>query len=286
MESTANIITPDIAFNEPPIVFVRKTKYRLAIDDILDGFRQWQIWLLIAYMDIRLRYRRSVLGPFWVTLSMMITVYSMGYLYSSVFHSDLNSYFPYLTAGMIGWALVSNSIMELTDTYTNYEGLVKQIKLPFMLYIHRVSMRNIFIFFHNLIVIVPVLILFHQSVNANMLLLIPALAVFYINALSYGLILAILGARYRDVSQMIKSMVQVIFFVTPIMWKPDVLSANKQLLVHLNPMNSFLEMIRAPLLGTVPSNHDLKYVLLITVAGILLSFFLFARVRSRIVYWL
>lgn len=283
MESTATTYEE----SNTPIVFERKSQRQLAFGDFFTGLKEWRTWLLLAYLDIRLRYRRSVLGPFWITLSMAITVYTMGYLYGHLFHSDLQSYFPYLTAGMLGWALTSNTIMELTDTFTNYEGMLKQIKLPYSLYVHRVAMRNILIFFHNLLVIIPVLLMFHQvaKVNFYTLLLIPGLMIFYVLALTYGMIFAMIGARYRDVSQIVKSLIQVVFFLTPIMWRPEVLPADKQFIVKLNPFHSILEMIRAPLLGMVPSAYDFCMVLGVTVLGMIGCYKLFTRYRARIVYW-
>src|SRR5258708_2503583 len=113
----------------------------LALADIRDGLRLWPIWMMLAYQDIKLRYRRSVLGPLWLTISMAITVYTMGFIYSSIFNTDIASYFPYLAAGMLSWTMVSSIVTELTDGFTVSEPLMKQIKLPYTLYIHRIVSR-------------------------------------------------------------------------------------------------------------------------------------------------
>lgn len=260
---------------------------RLALKDITEAIVKWRVWLMLAYQDIKLRYRRSVLGPFWITLSMAITVYSMGLLYSHLFHSDINTYFPYLVGGMLSWALISGTIIELIDTFAQTEGMIKQIKLPYNLYIHRVATRNLYIFFHNVLVIIPILIIFHQSakVNLNTLLLFPGLAIIYFNAITYGMVLAIIGARYRDLSQILKSLIQVVFFLTPIMWRPDALPANKKFIVLLNPFNAFVNTVRAPLIGTAPTAQDLFIVTIVTFFGAILSYNMFVRYRSRIIYW-
>src|SRR3990167_7170629 len=74
------------------ITFPEVTQRQLAQEDITDGCKKWRIWLMLAYQDIKLRYRRSVLGPFWITMSMAITVYSMGYLYGHLFHIPIQEY--------------------------------------------------------------------------------------------------------------------------------------------------------------------------------------------------
>jgi ABC-type polysaccharide/polyol phosphate export permease len=269
-------------------VFPKRSPKTLAWNDLNQSLREWRAWMMLAYQDIKLRYRRSVIGPFWITLSMAITVYTMGYLYSHLFKTDMQIYFPFLVSGMLAWALFSSTITDLVDTFVTYESMIKQIKLPYTLYIQRVIMRNIFIFFHNLIVIVPVLAFFHEvaKVNFNTLLLIPGLLIFYVNALTYGLILAMIGTRYRDISQMIKSIIQIIFFVTPIMWQPQALPADKQILVLANPIYAFLELIRPPMIGQTPPLIELYIAMAFTILGIVICFAMFTRYRARIIYWI
>ena len=277
---------PDRADDE--IIFEPVDQTLLAWGDIKDGIRKWPIWLMLAYQDIKLRYRRSVLGPFWLTLSMAITIYTMGYIYSHIFHTDMADYFPYLTGGMLAWTLLSTLVTEFTDGLAASEHLIKQIKLPYTLYIHRIACRNMIIFFHNLVVIVPIWIIYHEttSVNFNTLLLFPSLLLIYVNAVSYGMILSMIGARYRDISQIIKSLVQVTFFITPVMWTPDALIAKNHYIVDLNPFYHYIELIRAPLNGHAPSLYNIGFAVMMTLVGLLGAWMILVRRRSRIVYWL
>ncbi|HTM62957.1 MAG TPA: ABC transporter permease [Gammaproteobacteria bacterium] len=271
------------------VIFTPVSQSKLALIDILDGARKWPIWFMLAYQDIKLRYRRSVLGPFWLTISMAITVYSMGFLYAKLFHVQLDHYFPFLVSGMLGWTLISTIVIEFVDGLATSESLIKQIKLPYTLYIHRITCRNILIFFHNIFVIIPIMIIYHETakVNLNTLLLLPGLAVIYLNCISFGMILALIGARYRDIAQIIKSLMQVVFFITPVMWGPEVLGAsNHQWIIDFNPFYSFLELIREPLLGNIPTMKNLAMVGSMTIIGITISWLMFSRYRSRIIYWL
>jgi ABC-type polysaccharide/polyol phosphate export permease len=269
-------------------VFTPVNQTALALADIRDGLRKWPVWMMLAYHDIKLRYRRSILGPFWLTLSMAITVYTMGYIYSHIFHTDLAHYFPYLTGGMLAWTLLSALVIDFTDGMISSESLIKQIKLPYTLYMHRIACRNMMIFMHNLVVIIPIMLIYHETtpVNLNTLLLVPGLLLIYLNSITYGLILAMLGARYRDISQIARSLIQIIFFVTPVMWQPDALLAKNRLIVELNPFYSFIELVRAPLLGNMPTTYNFTFVFIVTIIGMAASWIIFSRRRSRIVYWL
>lgn len=271
------------------IIFPKISQITMAWLDIKEGLQKWRIWLMLAYQDIKLRYRRSIIGPFWLTLSMAITVYSMGYLYSHLFHGmTLGKYYPFLVAGMLAWSLISAIIIDVTDGLNLSESYIKQIKLPYSLYIHRIAARNMLIFLHNLLVLVPILVIFHEyaQINFHTLLLIPGLLIVYINGFLYGLVLIMVASRYKDISQIIKSLVQVVFFITPVMWGPEMLGPNKRYLVDLNPFYAFIEVIRAPLIGSVPTANNLLAVAIMTVIGCLISAYIFTRYRARIVYWL
>ena len=285
--STKQEVIHSISETTMDIMIPVASQKQLAFEDFTDGIKKWRIWLLLAYQDIKLRYRRSILGPFWITMSMAITVYSMGYLYGHLFHIPIQEYFPYLIAGMLGWSLLSTTVTELVDTFSLSQVMLKQIKLPYSLYVHRITAKNMIIFFHNLLVMIP-LIFFQTNIkmDLHLLLLLPGLLFIYVNAICYGIVLAMIGARYRDIPQIIKSFITVIFFVTPIMWKLDILPPDKQLIVLLNPFYSFIELLRGPLIGYTP--HVLNFIIVsaITCIGMVLCYVLFSAHRARIIYWL
>lgn len=290
-EATANL-TPaacDLSQIETSAInFPTRDQKVLAWLDLTEGLKKWRIWLMLGLQDIKLRYRRSVLGPFWITISMAITVYSMGFLYGRLFRADLQYYYPFLVAGMLTWTFIASAITELTDTFIVADGLIKQVKLPYTLYLHRIITRNLLIFFHNTLVMLPIYLLFPAGAKINFytLLLIPGLTLIYVNALLYGVVLSMIGLRYRDISQIIKSLVTVIFFITPIMWNPLILPQADRIFVWINPFYSFIELIRAPLIGQAPTLLNVGMVLGVTALGCLLASQLFIKYRARLIYWL
>ena len=221
-------------------------------------------------------------------MSMAITVYTIGFLYAHLFRTGIAQYYPFLVAGMLSWSLIANIIPELGETFITSDSLLKQIKLPYTLYIHRVVARNIIIFFHNLAVIIPIWLWFPESARVNLqtLFLIPSLFIIYVNAVSVGLILAMIGARYRDMAQVIKSLIQVAFFVTPIMWNPTILPIKYQQFMYFNPFYIFVELIREPLIGFPISWITLSIALTITFVSLFICSTMFVRYRARIIYWL
>lgn len=261
-------------------------KFKLALRDIYSGISTWRTWLLLGWQDIRLRYRRSQLGPFWITISMAITTYSMGFLYGHLFKMDLQNYFPFLAAGLLVWALISTVINESTGAFIEAAGYLKQVKLSPIIFVLRIVTRNVIIFAHNILPIIPLIIYFHVPLGWHTLLFLPGLLIISINGLVFGTILSILGARFRDINQIIVSVVQVIFFLTPVMWPTRQLPDKYLFVVKFNPFAQFIEIVRAPLIGEHLTLYPYMVVGTITVIGIGFMLGLYSKIRHRIIYWL
>lgn len=252
--------------------------------DLLDGIKSYNIWTILGWYDIRQRYRRSTIGPLWITLSLTITVATMGTLYGKLFHQDIHSYLPFLTSGMVIWSLVSTTINESTSVFVNLGGIIHQIRLPLTIHVLRMMVRNLVIFFHNLLVVLAVSIIFHVPIGWSLLLFPPALLLFAANALWVGFILGALCARYRDVAQIITNLVQVLFFLTPVMWRPESLGAHAWI-SKLNPLTQFFDLLRDPLLGSISPLFSWLYVIMVTIIGWGLTIILFSKFRARVAYW-
>lgn len=261
-------------------------KYYLAWDDIAEGLKSWRIWLLLAWHEVKLRYRRSTLGPFWITISMAITIYTMGVLYGHLFKMDLAVYYPFLATGILGWNLISLIVNDATMTFVNADQFIKQMKQPYSVFMFQSVTRNFIIFFHNILVLVPLILFFHLKINVNTLFIFVSLLILWVNAVAYSTILALLGTRFRDIPILVASLIQVVFFLTPIMWSPSILPVRYHFIIDLNPFAQFMELFRNPLLGTLPSNYALFMTISLTFLGILFAFIIFSRYRARIAYWL
>ncbi len=256
----------------------------LALQDLSRGVCSIYIWPMLGWLEIKQRYRRSLLGPFWLTISSGVMVGCMGPLYGRLFNLDLPTYLPYLAVSLILWTLISGLITESCQVFIAAEGFIKQIKLPFTVHVLRVIWRNLIIFAHNLLVVAIVLLIFPPGWGWSLLLLPVAILFLVVNAVWLGLLLGLLCARFRDIPLVVSSLLQVAFFLTPVMWKPEMLGRH-QWALQLNPLYYFIEIIRAPLLGQVFNPQLWFGVLLITIVGFALTMALFSRFRARIPYW-
>ena len=260
--------------------------FSITLPDIALGLKSWRIWLLLGWQDISLRYRRSVLGPWWISLSMLITVCCLGLLYGRLFNIPINDYLPYLATGLLTWTLILTLITEGTNNFVESASYLKQIDLPYSVFILRAVTRNTLVFFHNIIPILLVLWFCGIQFSWEILMVFVGLAVIIFNGFCYGWILAIIGARFRDIQPIIASIMQIAFFLTPIIWEPKVLQTRYGFFINYNPFAQFIELIRQPLLGNFPSYNTWMVTLVMSLIGILIMFLLMNKTRTRIIYWL
>lgn len=256
---------------------------RLSIQDVTDSIKNWKLWTTLAWQDIRLRYRRSALGPLWITISMAVMIYTLGTVYSFLFKTDIATYFPHVASGILIWSFISMSTIELVDTFIESAHFIKQVKLPFTTYILRNLTRNIIVFLHNFLAVCPLLIYYRIPVHP--LAAIGGLCILGCIAFIYGTTLAMLGSRYRDIRQLIQSLLQLIFYITPVMWMPSMLPERFQFMVKLNPFHQMIELVRAPLMGKLPSLYTYAFTCGLLTIGLAFMFFLLTKVRHRIAFW-
>jgi lipopolysaccharide transport system permease protein len=263
-------------------------RFQLAMTDLKDGMRLSRLIWTLGLSDIKLRYRGSALGPFWLTISMGVQVSAMAFLYADLFHTDIRTYLPYLTISIVLWGYMNSLISEGCTCFSMSESLIKGTRMPFTVHAARAVVRNTIILAHNLVVVVVVFAVMgvHQSLYS--LAAIPAFALWVIDGFAISLLFGAFCARFRDVPQIIASIMQIAFFVTPIMWYAKLLENRPGIagnLIRFNPFFYLLEILRAPLLGTPLTMYWVLKAVLVSAVILGVSAVGFARARGRIAYW-
>jgi ABC-2 type transport system permease protein/lipopolysaccharide transport system permease protein len=256
-----------------------------AQQDLVAGLMLWRLWLRLGWNEILQRYHRSVLGPFWLTASTAVMVITLGVVYAQLFNQPINDFLPFLCVGLLVWNLIASYLIEGGMLFTGSESYIKQIRLPYSVYIYRSSWAKLIIFAHNFIIYLGVLIYFQIWPGAVGLLAIPGLVLVVLNGTVASLTIGIVSARFRDVPQIIASIVQILFFITPIFWKPESLRGHAYI-TDFNPFFHLVELVRAPLLGNLPSTASYFAVMVLTVINIAIAGAFFSRFRARIAYWI
>lgn len=257
----------------------------LAFADLRDGIRSWELSRFLAWQDIKQRYRRSTLGPIWLTLSFGIQILTMGFLSAALFGSAIAKSVPYVCAGMLFWALITQMINDGAALFVSSARYITQIKSPLTLFLMQVIWRNIIVAAHNATIYLLIAAIFVIVPGLSIVLWLPGLALVLICLSWMALVAAVVSARYRDIPVMIQNILTILFWLTPLMYFPEQLG-RRRFIADLNPFTHMIALVREPLLGGTPSLVDWMVVLAIAVLGWIGTFLFFARFRARIVYWL
>jgi len=255
------------------------------IIEIKNALLNHEQWFYMATQDIKLRYRRSMLGPWWVTISTSIMVLMLGFLWSHIFNQIIDTYLPYFAIGFVVWNWISSQILDGAAGYFQFHGIIKQIKLPYPIFTLRCNVRQGIVLLHNSLIIAIVLLVIGKGFSAVNFLAIPNLILIQLNISLLSIVVTIFCSRYQDMTQVVNIGSQIVFFFTPILWQVESIK-NKAYLAEWNPIFHWIELIRSPLLGSVPTLSDYLWSGLSLIALIILAAYYLGRYRSRIVLWL
>ncbi|MGB3071119.1 MAG: ABC transporter permease [Ottowia sp.] len=254
--------------------------------DIRQSLRLWRLWTHLGWGDILKQYRRSFLGPVWLTLNSMIFIVVFSFIGAQLFNQTLGTYLSYFCLGHVYFGFLAATINDGCQTYIASEAFLKQTPYPKMVFVFRVVWRNLLMLAHSVPIVLGVLwwtgLLWKIQLGWWVLGFVLTVAA----AILAVALLGALAARFRDVSMIVLSFMQIALFVTPVMWQADQLTGRARLIVHWNPLAAFLELLRAPLLGRPPSSEALTMAVSIILLLAVLYAVAYVRVRRRIVYWL
>jgi len=256
----------------------------LAVQDVRDALRGHHAWVALAWMDIKHRYRRSVIGPFWITITMMVLIAGIGTLYGLLFRLPLREYLPYIALGDIVWIYMSTAAQEGCGAFTGSENMIRSLKLPFMTHIMRAVLRTFIVFLHGAVAYIPFLFILQISPEWIWLMAIPGVVLVAAMTVPLSMLLAVAATRFRDIQPSIANVMQLAFFLTPIIWKPDMLGEHRWV-ADINPFYHFIQVVRAPMMGEMPSTLSYLYCVGFILALVILAVPVFVLGRRKISVW-
>ncbi|KQB84563.1 ABC transporter permease [Corynebacterium oculi] len=265
--------------------------FRAAWADLVRGFGQRELWLQLGWQDIKQRYRRSVLGPLWITIATGVMALALGLLYSVLFRIPLAEFLPHVTVGLIIWGFISGCIKEGADIFIDNEGLIKQLPSALSVHVYRLVWKQTLFLAHNLVIWVILMLIFPRPLGWDVLLMFPAFALLIVNGVWVAMFFGIIATRYRDVSPLLDAGTQLLFYITPIVWMTSTLRNNidgadqRAHLAQLNPLYHYLEIVRAPMIGAPLPTYHWWIVLGFTAAGLTLTLLAMRQWRFRVNYW-
>lgn len=244
-----------------------------------------ELWVTLAHVDLRSRYRGSLLGPLWLTIATGILVVGIGLLYGGLLGQPLEFYLPYIAIGIVIWSLISTTLSEATTLFPGEGIILKQLPVPASLFVTRLLYRNILIFAHNMIIVIIIIMIYPQKFSLALFFIPIGFSVLLINLWWISMIISIIGTRYRDIPPIIQSVLQILFFLTPVLWRAEDLP-NRAIFVVSNPFYHLIEIVRAPIIPGIVPWTSFYLCVFSGVAGSFLALYALRWSRTRLIYWL
>ena len=264
-----------------------KTQFSDAWLDISAALLKYHLIFILGWQDVATRYRRSRVGAFWLTISMAILIAVLGFVFGTLFKQPMNEFLPYLATGLVIWGFMSSVINESCTGFISAGGIILQVRLPLFTHVMRILWRNIIIMGHNILILPILFLIFMKPVSLEALLAVPGFALLIANVGWMMLILAVLCTRYRDITQMVANFIQVMFYVTPIIWSVDLLPQQMgAMMLDFNPLYHLISVVRTPLLGEFPTLLNWMVSISMMIVGWIVALVFFGHYRKRVSYWL
>ncbi len=273
-------------FKSPKPRASRPGFFSLAIADLLSGVDNWRLSHLMGLGEIRRRYARSRIGQFWLTISTGIMVAILGLVWSTLWHVPVADLVPFVAISLIVWTMITGTLGEAATVFPSNGAIFLNQGMSFSTAIYALVYRHLLIFLHNIPIIVITLLLF--SVPAGRLAPVALLgfASLVLTLVWSSYLVAIACVRFRDLTQVVQNGLLVVFFITPVLWKPDQIPPGKYYLLSLNPFAALLAVVREPLLGQLPTLYDWTAAAIFSIGGFVIALPIIGYCQRRIIYWI
>jgi ABC-type polysaccharide/polyol phosphate export permease len=279
-------MTRDVAPAELSIEPTPAGQVRAAFADVVRSAWMWHIWVRLGVQDVRLKFRRSAVGPAWIFLNLSVMIGAIGFIYGHLLGQDLHEFIPYLTAGLVTWGYLTSSMVEGAQAFVNSEGYIKQISLPIYVYVFRCFVNAALTGAISLSVFAIVAVGYRVPIGVGTLWAIPGMLLLMAVSLLLICILAHLNARFRDVAPTVTVGMQMLFYVTPVIFPAELLRRRGMwAVIDLNPFYHLLEIVRRPLLTGHPAaapSYIAVFIMILVLTAIAAG--MIAVFRRRIVF--
>lgn len=260
---------------------------KAALGDLLETQRRFRLVHILGWQDLKARYKRSWLGPFWLTLSMGVQIAFICLILGSAMSIPMEYYVPYVTVGYIFFNKLTSVITESCQALISSSTMVRQMPVPLIVYVERVIWRNLLKLGHDIVLIPLAFLVVSHPINYHALFFFPGFLLLLLNVSWVGLLFSVLSTRYRDLPMTVSSILPIFFYLTPIIWMPETMPDKiGSKILAFNPFYHLLKLVRAPLMGEIPSIQTWVICSAAAVVGWAVALIVYARSRDRVVYWL
>jgi ABC-2 type transport system permease protein len=256
--------------------------FSVALQDIRDGFRSFERWSFLARMDIKNRYRRTYLGPFWIVLGTLLLLVALGPIYSKLQGQPLSQTLPYVYIGLVIWLFISGSFVEVCTAVSGHRALVLQGRVSVTGLVLRVVLRNTFVLIHNIVALFVCLTFSGFDYLLSPWAIVGVLLV-WVCMLGVGVTFACVSTLVRDLPAFVAAGTQVLFFVSPVAWLTKTETMDLTLYTAFNPIAWMIDSVRSPTIGK--EFTQLLELSMFALGSVVVAIVVLRLTRHRLTKW-
>jgi len=239
-----------------------------------------------AWLDMKCQYRRSKIGPFWETINVTVMILGLAIVLSGLFGGNAGDLIGYIGLGIIIWSAISGLVLDGCVTFVRNANHILTSNISVDLYVGRTVFKALITFGHHIVLYLAGLAIGFVPISWTSLLAILGVAILFINGFWLVIMLALVCARFRDVELIVRNLLQLAFLMTPVFWNYHQIAPHRRFIIDYNVLFHFIEVIRLPLLGELPSGHTYLAVLMTTLLGYLGATLTFYKMRRRLAFFI
>jgi len=255
-------------------------------EDLRKSFGMLNVALYFAWSDTKARYSRSFLGPFWIVLATLFGVVGLGVIWSVIFQKPLAEVLPSISFGLVFWYFIAGCVIEASRTFIDNASSIKGYPNPYLVFIFRHILKHLIMLGHNGVILLFISIYFGICPSVeNFTWFLIGIILVVMNLIWMSALIAIVNVRFRDVELMIASIMPIVFFLTPVIFKPQQIESLK-ILMYLNPFAIFLRLLRDPLYAEMVSYNALFAGIIMLIVGSFITSKIYKKMIREVPYLL
>lgn len=255
------------------------------IHDVLSGVALWRLSYLLGAGEIRRRYARSKLGQFWVTLSTAFTITALGFVWSTLWRMQVGELMLFIAVSLIFWQFISGMLSEAPAVFVSAAPIMHNQGVEYSTFIYGLLIKHIFVLLHALPILVISLAVFGSFSNVSLLSAVAGVLLLMVFLFGLSYIIAIVCLRFRDLAQVVQNSIMVIFFITPVLWKPELMTGDRAFLLDYNPFAIYLGILQKSFLGGEITRYQWAAAIGLAFAAMVVALPVVGWARKRLIYW-
>ena len=240
------------------------------------------IWL--AIVEIKARYLRSIIGPFWSAIILFVMVIVIGPIYSLIFNQT-SDYILNLAVGLFAWQFILNNLTDASFSFQKIENLYQNKNIGLFVPSLKTLISNLILSGHQLVSMFIIFFIWSNDSLIKIIILMPL--IFFLSVFVYPIIfiVSLISLRYRDIQSALNSALFMIFFLSPIIWSVEMIPESKRFFVNYNPITHIINIFRELVLNLRIDFLSILIILFISAVLYIFSFLFYKKVKHKFIFW-